>query len=579
MGVIRIETGDWTRNAGLVGIMNIFNSVNKKYVVKNNFIEFDSSLLENFAIDYFTYFQKRYIDHLSYSVIIKKGQTFLDLKEWNENYIENFNKYVETTKKQLTSNSYKAAYQMMPQQTVDIVELEKKLAKIKLKAKQTIEDVQDKIEESRSILKSIIAFLKLADVKKYILAKNIAYTIIDKFWGNVSFLNSQAKNKDMFKEYEEYFIEPVRQYYQEDHQKDKYCCLTCSQPIKKLSKPEAYDLAWLNRMGVDMSRKTSHFWNLNSGTCYICPLCNLIYSCIPAGFTVIRGQGYFVNSSNKISMLNKLNNNGEEEAVRSDETIQLAELKSYYQLIDYMEGKKTNQASKEIDNIQIIKFRSQTNSDQRRPYTFNVLSKDKLRVIQNSTKTLSRLVNKIIKLSDDSYINVYQAVLDRLYQNRNQFDLIGLLFRNSLPSRGEEPIRGVNVIREIIYLNNHFLGTINKNKEDDSMSGYSSYVKRDTIVNIEKAGKVLSTVYVKKNAANKLSGITYRLLNALKTKNTGKFMDTFINAHMFGGQPIPTNIIDVLQDEDKLQTLGYAFVVGLRAGKPINDEKEKTVNE
>lgn len=580
MATIRIETGDWIRNAGLVGLINILKNANKNIVPKSNYVEFDSSWLDNFATDYFTYFENRYIDHLSYSTIVKGGQKFLELemKDWEEQ-LNDFNKYVETTKRLLTSNSYKAAYAMMPVQSINIFELDKRLGKIKLKSKQTVADVMDKINEQKNTLKMIMAFLEIPEVKKYILAKNIAYTIIDKFWGSVSFLNSQAKNKDIFKEYEDYFIEPVRRYYEEDHKKDKYCCLTCSAPIKKLSKPAAYDLAWLNRMGVDMSRKTSHFWNLNSSTCYICPVCNLLYSCIPAGFTVIHGQGYFVNSSSNLAKTVKLNRNAEEQAVREDDSIQLAELRSYYQLLDYMEERKSKQAGKEIDNIQIIKFKSQTDADQRRPYTFNVLSKDKLQVIQNNAKALSSLVQESVKLNDDSFVNVYQEVLDRLYQNRNQFDLIGLLFRSSLPSRGEETFWRASVIRDIIFLNNSFLRTINKNKEDESMSGYSSYVKRDTIVNMERAGRILSDTYRNKNSANKLSGITYRLLNALKTKDTGKFMDTFINAHMFGGQPIPTDIIDVLQDEDKLQTLGYAFLVGLRSIKPNNDEKGKVENE
>ncbi len=109
------------------------------------------------------------------------------------------------------------------------------------------------------------------------------------------------------------------------------------------------------------------------------------------------------------------------------------------------------------------------------------------------------------------------------------------------------------------------------------MSGYSSWVKQETIKEIEEAGRQLAQSYINRKSSNKISGITYRLLNALKTKNTGRFMDTFINAHMYGGKDggsvVPKKIIDVLTDEDKLQTLGYAFVVGLRSvGEKTNKE-------
>ncbi len=574
MPTIRIELSDWLQNAGIVGLVNILENEKQDYNLKQNYLEFDSSILNNFSTYYFKYFERRYIDHFSYSMIVNKGVGFLDTKDWNEQTLDKWNKYIETTKRLLTSNSYKAAYDMMPKQSINIVQFEKKLSKIRLKAKQTIDDVQDEINDGKNIIDTLIAYLKNEEVKKYIIAKNIAYSIIDKFWGNVSFLHKTSTKNDIFEEYLKYFIEPVFQYYEEEHKNDTYCCFTCSQPIKRLSKPHAYDLAWLNKMGVDMSRKTSHFWNLNSSTCYICPICNFVYSCIPAGFTVIHGQGYFVNCNNNIQKLVKLNNNSENLVLKEDETIRLAELKTYYQLLDYMEERKTHGAGKEIDNIQIIKFSSQTDAEQRRPFTFNILSKDKLQVIQRYKNSLSGFVNKIIKLNDDSYFNVFQGVLERLYQNRNQFDLIEMLCRNSLPSRAEEPMKRVKIIRELIYLNNAFIATINKNKGGStSMNGYSSYVKRDTIKEIEEAGRSLAMAYSVRSASNKLSGITYRLLNALKTKDTGKFMDTFVNAYMYCGQAIPTKIIDVLQDEHKLQTMGYAFVIGLRSGVPESKEK------
>ncbi|MGM9987590.1 MAG: type I-B CRISPR-associated protein Cas8b1/Cst1 [Bacillaceae bacterium] len=564
MSTIRLDVSSWLNNAGLVGFINILEAADKHVTPKQNYVEFDSSVLENFADDYFNYFATKYSDHLSYTAIIKKGNNLLEIKEWNESLLELFNKDIEFIKKQLTSNSYKAAYEMMPLEPDDILNLEKDLAKIKLKVNQNVVDIQENIERVLHSLQNILTIIQHPDIKKYILAKNIIYTIIDKFWGNVSFLNSQAKNNDVYHEYESYFIDPVHDYYSADHKKDKYCCLTCSRPIKKLGKPASYDLAWLNKMGVDIKRKTSHFWNLNASTNYICPICNLIFSCIPAGFSVIKGQGYFVNSNSNVKKMIKLNNNGEEIAIRENDTIQLMELRSYYQLLDYMEQQKIKKTTSEIDNIQIIKFSSKTKTDQQRPYTFNVLSKDKLQIIQRNSKALNELVNKFIKLNDDLYMNVYQSVVERLYQNRNQFDLIGLLCRNAMPTKGEVSLQNIKVIRQILYFNNDFLWTINR-RENDSMNGYTSYVKRETIKEIEKAGKILSLTYAKKNATNKLSGITYRLLNALKTKDTGKFMDTFVNAHLFGGKEIPKEIIEVLQDENKLQTLGYAFLIGLRS--------------
>ncbi|WP_374724389.1 type I-B CRISPR-associated protein Cas8b1/Cst1 [Calidifontibacillus erzurumensis] len=581
MKTIKLELSDWLYNAGIVGIANILNSAGIEPRTNNNFLEFDISVLENFHEYYFQYFEKRYINYFSYNFIITKGQNFVEAKDWTEETLDQWNKYIETTKKTIKSNSYKAAYQMIPNKEVDVINLEKELKKINLRKKQSIEDIQEDIQEAKEKIKVLLNYFKHPDVKKYIVAKNAAYSVINNFWNGVSFLHKSSTTKDIFIEYKNYFIDPVLLYYEEDHSKDKYTCLVSNQPIKKLSKPHAFDLAFMNKMGVDMSRKTSHFWNLNSSFCYISPLTNFVYSCVPAGFTVISEQGYFVNCNSNIKYLIAINNNNENWVIKSDESIQLLESRTYFQLIDFMEKQKASHVSKEVDNIQIIKYSNKNDSkvDSLRPYTFNILSKDKLAVIQEYFDSLNKMLNKFVKLNDDSYINIFQSVLERLYKNKNQFDLIAALLRVNLPKRPDEKIKGYSYIKEILYFNNHFLWTIKKYKEDDSMSGYSSYVKKETINEIEQAGRKLALSYMQRNAANKLSGITYRLLNALKTKDTGKFMDTFINAHMYGGKDgglhVPIQIIDVLQDEDKLQTLGYAFILGLRSGLLPKEEKEE----
>ncbi|MFT8323297.1 MAG: type I-B CRISPR-associated protein Cas8b1/Cst1, partial [Bacillus sp. (in: firmicutes)] len=414
------------------------------------------------------------------------------------------------------------------------------------------------------------------------------YTIIYYFLSGLSFIHKSSTKLDIFEEYRKYFIDPIKIYYKEDHSKDKYVCFISNQPIKKLSKPHAYDMAWLTKMGVDMSRKTSHFWNLQSNVCYISPLINFIYSCIPAGFTFINKQGYFVNCNSSIDGLITLNKNYEMEAIKADNSIQLLEAKTYYQLIDFMEAQKNKQSKNEIDNIQIIKFSNLDNkTDNFRPYTYNVLSKDKLDVIKRHQTTLSNMISKVVKTSDNTYLNIYQHVMDRLYKNKNQFDLISLLCRTNLPKMADEPIRSNRLILDIVYLNNSFIGTIiqyQKKKGDDLMSEYYSYVSRDKIASVENAGRKLAQNYNFKNSSNKLGGITYRLLNALKTKDKGRFMDTFVNAHMYAGKEgditIPPQMIEALTDEDKLQTLGYAFVLGLRSGlNPKGEKKEEAKNE
>lgn len=80
-------------------------------------------------------------------------------------------------------------------------------------------------------------------------------------------------------------------------------------------------------------------------------------------------------------------------------------------------------------------------------------------------------------------------------------------------------------------------------------------------------GNVLREAYLRKNAESKLTGITYRLLNSIKTKDYGKFMDTIINSYMYMKIEIPNKIAVALKDSEKLQSIGYAFVLGLQGEK------------
>lgn len=46
------------------------------------------------------------------------------------------------------------------------------------------------------------------------------------------FLNPQTKEKDMYKDYEEYFVKPAIDYINEDKSRYKYECFSCAGKIK-----------------------------------------------------------------------------------------------------------------------------------------------------------------------------------------------------------------------------------------------------------------------------------------------------------------------------------------------------------
>ena len=93
------------------------------------------------------------------------------------------------------------------------------------------------------------------------------------------------------------------------------------------------------------------------------------------------------------------------------------------------------------------------------------------------------------------------------------------------------------------------------------------------IYRIRCLGNELKRNYEKRGASNKINGISYKLLNAIKVKDKSKFLDTLINAYAYLGIEIPTVFLDCLGNDTIFQTVGYAFMLGLMG------EKSNTINK
>ncbi|MDR3597938.1 type I-B CRISPR-associated protein Cas8b1/Cst1 [Clostridium sp.] len=555
MSVIKIELSDWMKNAGLVGLINIFDSsseLRKKYNENKNYIEFDSSELENFHELYFEYLIKKYKAFISIEKIVSKEEWIKGLldKEITEKELERFNNYIKYVKERLKSASYKSAYEILGDNECGLLDKSTDLKEIKLKKTQNISDTAFDFKEQCNLLLEIIESLNKPEVRKIIAAKNVIYDVIQGFWSDVSFLNKNNSKFDMYKCYKNDFTEPVNNYIEANLEKSKNICFTCDNKMQKLSKPFAFDITWITKMGVDGNRKSSHFWNYYSDA-NICPVCNLVYSCIPAGFSVINGKGLFINNNQSIKAIISANAH----VLNRDKTLEELEEETYFNIVDSMEQKSVEEAKIEIENIQVVKFDKNNGS---RPYTFNVLSKDKLLIIKNNKKILEALLNKKVKLAKDYYLNIYSSVLDRIYNGKNLFDLLDTLTR--LRISGE--YKNSYVIYLLIKLNNNCM---------DMRGGSQVYYK--DIDKFKDYGMNLKKVYGKEGE-NKIPGILYRLQNALKVKNEARFMDTLLNAYTSKKQAIPVDFIQALQDTDKFQTIGYAFLIGLQGMEIPNKNEE-----
>lgn len=547
---IVIYLGEWLFNAGVTGLINILGKENINFIDKQS-IEIPMSLLENFQDKYFNYFINTYRKTLSWNKIVsyeEKIQYHLEteFKNFNESSLEELNKFIGsdgvsgTLKYYINSSSYKSTYNLIDTKT-DILKLIKEIKIVKMSNKgEEIKDKLEQVKEEYRKITEVISFCKLENGRKYLAAKNVIYTIIKNSWNGVCFLNPQTKEKDVYIDYKNYFLLPVKEYKNTEKSKYKYNCFVCDEAVKDLNN----DISFLNMTGFDTNRKTSHVWNFINDV-GLCPVCKLVYSCVPAGITYVYDKGIFINDNSSIKNLVSINNKVKNEVLHERE---LNNSLTYKGLIDSINEEFNDKIKYELADIQIVRYENET-------YRFNILSKRTLEIIKSSKSDLNFLIKAGFK-EGNSYFKIYELVVQRLFNNQNLYTLIHktLLYKLSNPINSH--YNSSHIIK-LLKINLRFLEGIevmDKNEKDIVKSGNTS-------------GYYLKKEYEKKETKDKLRGISYRLLNALKTNNTDTFMDTLLNCYLYVKKPVPSIFLDVLRDDDAFKTIGYSFVAGLIDGK------------
>ena len=537
---IKIDIGNWQYNAGIVGLYNILKNADEDCVrLEAESIFFDSEALENFEEKYFNYLIKIYEKTLSWYKIIsfQDRVNFFKEKEIDEKDIEEINNYIkDILKKYLKSNSYIAAYDFIKGE-INPIQEEKLLKSIVIKKSEKISDKKEEIKSTLDKIEKIIKYFNSSDAKKYIRGKNLIYTIIKNGWDGVSFLYKQTKEKDIYKDFKNYFLSPVDEYLKDDREKYKYNCFICERKIKNLDN----DFNFLVNTGFDISRKLSHVWNFTNDIS-MCPICKLVYSCVPVGFTYVYGSGLFINANTNIWELIRINTRIKTEIYREES------ISGIYKILN----KELQEDIKyELADIQLIRYENEK-------YFFNVLSKKMIKVLIDSKDDFEKIGNQSYKLNGESY-RLSEEITKKILNNENLFNLIH------------------KIIYSKISISNQFLteraifSTIKINFRMLKGTGYMDNKELDILAKARLAGKNLKEKYELKGADHKLQGICYRLLNGIKTNNISMTMDTILNCYLYCNEGVPKIILEIMGDEETFKEVGYAFVSGLLSIK--YDEK------
>jgi CRISPR-associated protein Cst1 len=554
---LRLTLGDWQWNASIIGFVNIVGKENVTFI--DDAIEFAPHLLEGFEEKYFAYFIHAYEKTLSWYRIV----TFQDNLETYENSefeglnLENlrrFNTYLKEVKRLIKSNSYKSAYELISL-NVDMLSLEKQLSTIREpKNQQQFESEKSKIvaemRQCSEVLRQIIAFCNSPEGKRHIRAKNVIYTVINNAWSGVSFLNPQTKIKDVYTDYKTHFVDGVIDYLIKDKSRYKYNCFICDASIKDMN----HDLSFLNDTGFDVARKSSHVWNFQNDIA-ICPLCKLIYSCLPAGLTYVYDRGLYVNANVDVETAYNINYVIKREILGTEE----GGTRSIYPiLVGSLHQKEHDTAKYELADIQVVRYENNS-------YRFNILSRKMLKIIVESKGDLDGLI-KAVFIENGMNIRVYDEVILRIFNNQNLFTLIHKILYYKLSNPAKCYFNGAHVTY-LLKINQQIYTGLGGMTVDN---GEGNKQNKVLIWKAREAGQNLKERYFAKDAHHKLPGICYRLLNALKTANKDMFMDVTLNCYLYVKTQVPDVITKALSDEKDFATMGYSFVAAL-----IDEPREK----
>ncbi|EQC2226284.1 type I-B CRISPR-associated protein Cas8b1/Cst1 [Listeria monocytogenes] len=553
---IEVRSNDWLINAGLVGFLNIVGKDNVK--IDGQSIYFTADLLEDFETKYFSFFIQEYKETLAWSKIVSYKEAMERFRadgfaSFDEDALNNLNKYVKNVVKfYLKKANYIKVFPLI-NSDANVNKWLENLNTINLTKKQKWEEVKpdivEKVEQIYTQLDVIIDFCTSEKGLRYLGAKNLIYSVINKGWSGVSFLFKQTKFIDPYLDYKTTFVDPVIEYLDTDLSKAKYNCFHCNQPIKNLK----LDLSFMNEVGFDTARKTSHVWDFNNDVA-TCPICRLVYSCVPAGFTYVYGEGMFVNDSYGVNELHRVNERMRKSILRFNKD-GINSTNTYQALVESITSEHENNRRYELADIQLIRYENEH-------YHFNLLSKKMLHIMNDSKEILKSLIRCGYN-EGNLNINLYKEVIQHLMNNENLFTLIHKLIFYKQSSVNGLYYNMWNV-SGVLEINTKFL------KEIEVMTN----IEERDLTNAQKSGGDFKQAYVDKNSENKVSSITYKLLNALKLNDKNGFMDILLNSYSYLGKPVPTVFMSSFSSKETFKSIGYAFMIGVSANKTKSKNKD-----
>lgn len=596
---LKIYKGDWFFNMGIVGFLNILHEaeVKKQVIIKEDYIEFDSFLLENFHNYYFDYFMEEYD-------VSKRVENSIN---YSLNYIKANPEKIKDSVKKIKDNLKKQNDKVKKFDEISYTKIKDKLDIIgKIKK-------SDEIEQLKQMIRECIDILKIKSINDRLTANLYKFIIGDNYFGQVSFFNV-AKSKleleglkqVMYNDYlismiylgeleslidkenlevlEKYITEKLDYLNKETSEKriSKASIKTIERIMKDINSKfikkkksiediksymdgletcemcgtykgliNDYSESNFAPLGVSNDNAKNMFWNQDSKYS-ICDICKLILFCTPAGATYTN-KNYIENEDNEFYSFVNMDTSIDD---IYNTNINLKKLKDrdnpFNDLVIDIVSENKEKSEWQLQNILFVEFKASIEAKKCKMNYFNMPTYlAKFFVNEKNSKLIQSIYNQRFKAN----------VVDVLLKNKDLKHLISKALRDKIKDSLEDR-----------YKNNMSSNDIFKAIKIRAL--IDSYKKGVSKMNDKKlqvvkfAGHEIHDYYVNTNSKNKINGVAYKLLNSVKVGNKKDFMDTVLRVFMPSEKSVPSVFIEIMAEKDlDFESIGHAFITGLISEK------------
>ncbi|UWD49827.1 type I-B CRISPR-associated protein Cas8b1/Cst1 [Clostridioides difficile] len=602
---LRVYRGDWFFNMGIVGFLNILkkSDTEKQIFIMEDYIEFDSSFLENFHEYYFNYF----MDEYDVSKRIRKSV------EYSINFIKSKPDKIKDGIKKIKDN--------IKQQNDKVKKFDEhnsNLIKEKLDIMSKIKSY-DEFDLLKTLIDEIMDIFKVKSINDRLTANLYKYVVQDNYFGQVSFFNVAKAKLDldglkqvMFNDYLRqiiYFGELEDLLEENDYDKlknylnDRLDSIAKDVSEKKVSKSsintiekiikeinnkfikknkniedikkymdslevcemcgsykgilDEYSESNFAPLGVSTNNARNMFWN-QEYTSSICDICKLILFCTPAGATYTR-KNYLTNEENEFYLFVNMDTSINELFERNNELkLQKSELPDskdenfFNKFIKSIVEENKLKSEWQLRNILFVEFKASIDAKKCKINYFNIPTYlAKIFTNGKASKKIQGIYDYKLKSN----------VLDLLLKNRDLKHLINNTLRekvkNDMEGSNKSNISGADCFR-LVQLRT----IVNNYKRGVYKMDYKKLKK------VYESGCEIHDYYIDKNAKNKIEGITYKLLNLIKVGNKNDFFQTVLRIFSPSEKTPPEEFLHMLSEEDlDFEAIGYAFTMGLMSEK------------